>query len=178
MDDSKATPSGENTVHLLVTYMEMLERPAGDAFPAPIAQAVVASERPDAAAFLSLYRAVGEPLRWDQRLRMPTADLDNFLRSASTILYILRLDGRAVGLCEFDRADTGDVELTHFGLIPDVYGQRLGPFLLDSALRAVWDRGANRIWLHTDEWDHPKAQATYRRAGFSAFAQKLEEIVP
>ena len=176
MDDIKATASGENTVQLLVTYMEMLERPAGDAFPAPIAHAVVTSERPVAAAFLSLYRAVGEPLRWDQRLRMPRADLDDFLGSLSTGLYILRLDGRAVGLCEFDRVDTQDVELTHFGLVPEVYGKRLGPFLLDSALRAVWDRGANRIWLHTDEWDHPKAQDTYRRAGFSTFAQKLEQV--
>lgn len=165
-------------VQLLVTYMEMLRPPAGEAFPAPIAQAAVVSERLDAAAFLSLYRAVGEPLRWDLRLRMPAADLDVFLSNASTDLYILRLDGRAVGLCEFDRADTEDIELTHFGLIPDAYGKRLGPFLLDSALRAVWDRGANRVWLHTDEWDHPKAQATYRRAGFSVFAQKLEEIVP
>ncbi|WP_077967912.1 GNAT family N-acetyltransferase [Ensifer adhaerens] len=165
-------------VQSLVTYMEMLRRPAGEAFPPPVAHATVASERPDVAAFLSLYRAVGEPLRWDQRLRMLPADLGSFLNSSSTNLYILRLDGRAVGLCEFDRADTPDVELTHFGLIPDVYGKRLGPFLLDNALRAVWDRGVNRVWLHTDEWDHPKAQDVYRRTGFSIFTQKLEEIGP
>ncbi|WDZ76251.1 GNAT family N-acetyltransferase [Ensifer adhaerens] len=165
-------------VQLLVTYMEMCRQPAGEALPPPIVHAAVASERPDAASFMSLYRAVGEPLRWDQRQSMPAADLDHFLSSPSTGLYILRLEGRAVGLCEFDRIDTPDVELTHFGLVPEAYGRKLGPFLLDSALRSVWDRGPNRIWLHTDEWDHPKAQDTYRRAGFSVFTQKLEEIEP
>ncbi|MEI3852144.1 MULTISPECIES: GNAT family N-acetyltransferase [unclassified Ensifer] len=163
-------------VQLLVTYMEMREQSAGEALPPPIEHAAVAPERLYAAAFLPLYRAVGEPLRWDQRLRMPAADLDCFLHSASTGLYILRLEGRAVGLCEFDRVDTPDVELTHFGLVPEAYGRKLGPFLLDRALRAVWEGGAKRIWLHTDEWDHPKAQDTYRRAGFSVFAQKLEEV--
>ncbi|OCP11145.1 MULTISPECIES: GNAT family N-acetyltransferase [unclassified Ensifer] len=163
-------------VQLLVTYMEMHKRPAGEALPPPIDHAVVAPERLATSEFLSLYRAVGEPLRWDQRLRMSAGDLDHFLQSASTGLYILRLENRAVGFCEFDRIDTSDVELTHFGLIPDVHGRRLGPFLLDSALRAVWDRGPQRIWLHTDEWDHMKAQDTYRRAGFRMFAQKLEEV--
>ncbi|MEI2299297.1 GNAT family N-acetyltransferase [Ensifer sp. MJa1] len=165
-------------VRLLVTYMEMREPPAGEALSPPIEHAAIAQERPDATSFLSLYRAIGEPLRWDQRLRIPRADLDRFLGSPSTGFYILRLEGRAVGLCEFDRVDTTDVELTHFGLIPDAYGKRLGPFLLDNALRAVWARGASRIWLHTDEWDHPKAQDVYRRAGFSTFAQKFEEIEP
>ncbi len=163
-------------VELLVTYMEMRTQPAGEALPPPIEHAAVASERPDAAAFLSLYRAVGEPLRWDQRLQMPAADLGGFLSSPAAGFYILRLNGRAIGLCEFDRVDTPDIELTHFGLIPEAYGRKLGPFLLDSALRAVWVRRPNLVWLHTDEWDHPKAQDTYRRAGFSVFAQKHEEI--
>ncbi|MBV7520051.1 N-acetyltransferase [Ensifer sp. ENS12] len=163
-------------VQLLVTYMEMRGQRAGEALPPPIEHAAVAPELPDAATFLSLYRAVGEPLRWDQRLRMSAAELDGFLRSESTGLHILRVDDRAVGLCEFDRVGTPDIELTHFGLVPEAYGRKLGPFLLDSALRAVWSRGPNRIWLHTDEWDHPKAQDTYRRAGFSVFAQKREEV--
>ena len=91
-------------VQLLVTYMEMRGQRAGEALPPPIEHAAVAPELPDAATFLSLYRAVGEPLRWDQRLRMSAAELDGFLRSESTGLHILRVDDRAVGLCEFDRS--------------------------------------------------------------------------
>jgi GNAT superfamily N-acetyltransferase len=178
VDDSKKSASEATSVRLLVTYMEMLNRPAGDALPPPVEHVTVRPERPDAATFLRLYRAVGDPLRWDQRSRMPATDLDRFLASPSTGLFILRLDGRALGLCEFDRIDTSDVELTHFGLVPEAYGRKLGPYLLDSALRTVWDRGPERIWLHTDEWDHPKAQDVYRRTGFSVFAEKLEVIEP
>ncbi|MGH6805536.1 MAG: GNAT family N-acetyltransferase [Ensifer adhaerens] len=163
-------------VQLLVTYMEKRARPAGEPLLPPVEGAAFALERLPAEQFLSLYRSVGEPLRWDQRLRMAADDLETFLRSPSTALYILRVEGRAVGLCEFDRADTADVELTHFGLIPEVQGKRLGPFLLDGALRAIWDRAPDRVWLHTDNWDHAKAQDTYRRAGFGIFDQKLEEV--
>ncbi|NVD41027.1 GNAT family N-acetyltransferase [Ensifer sp. HO-A22] len=163
-------------VQLLVTYMEMRTRPTGEPLPSPVENAAFALQRLEAEPFLSLYRAVGEPLRWDQRLRMSADTLDAFLRSPSTAVYTLRVDGRAVGLCEFDRVESSDIELTHFGLIPDMQGRRLGPYLLDAALRAVWDRAPQRIWLHTDEWDHAKAQDTYRRAGFGIFAQKLEEV--
>lgn len=163
-------------VQLLVTYMEMRAPPTGEPLLPPFEDAALAPERLAAEEFLSLYRAVGDPLRWDQRLRMPPDDLDAFLSSPSSALYILRLEGRAVGLCEFDRADTADIELTHFGLIPEVQGKRLGPFLLDGALRAIWDRAPDRVWLHTDEWDHAKAQDTYSRAGFGIFDQKLEEV--
>ena len=163
-------------VQLLVTYMQMRVRPAGEPLPSPVENAVLAPERLEAEQFLSLYRAVGEPLRWDQRLRMPADDLDAFLRSPSTAIYILRVGGRAVGLCEFDRIDTADIELTHFGLIPEMQGRRLGPYLLNGALRAIWDRAPDRVWLHTDEWDHAKAQETYHRAGFSVFDRKHEEV--
>lgn len=163
-------------VQLLVTYMEMRGRPIGEPLLPPVEGTTFALERLPAERFLSLYRAVGEPLRWDQRLRMPAGALDAFLRSPSTAVYILLVDGHAAGLCEFDRVDTADIELTHFGLIPEMQGRRLGPYLLDAALRAVWDRAPDRVWLHTDEWDHPRAQDTYRRAGFAVFARKLEEV--
>lgn len=116
-------------VQLLVTYMEMRTRPTGEPLLPPVEGTAFAPERLAAEEFLSLYRAVAEPLRWDQRLRMPADELDAFLRSPSTALYILRVEGSAVGLCEFERADTSDVELTHFGLIPQAQGRRLGPFL-------------------------------------------------
>ncbi len=163
-------------VQLLVTYMEMRGRPTGEPLPVPVESAAFALERLTAEQFLPLYRAVGEPLRWDQRLRMPADALDTFLRSPSTAVYVLRVGGLAVGLCEFDRVDTADIELTHFGLIPEMQGRRLGPYLLNGALRAIWDRAPDRVWLHWDEWDHAKAQETYRRAGFSVFDRKHEEV--
>ncbi|WP_192177554.1 GNAT family N-acetyltransferase [Mesorhizobium amorphae] len=161
-------------VDLLVTYMEMIAPPSGDAFAAPAAGAMVAHETLDIAGFVSLYRAVGEPVQWDQRLRMGSGELERLLALASTHIHVLRVDGEAAGLCEFNGVGQADVELTHFGLIPRFQGRKLGPFLLDRSLRAAWSHRPRRLWLHTDTFDHPGAQEMYRRAGFKPYAQRME----
>ncbi|MEP9372990.1 GNAT family N-acetyltransferase [Mesorhizobium sp. KR1-2] len=161
-------------VDLLVTYLEMTDAPQGAVFPAPVAAARIERETLDPAEYVALYRAVGEPLNWDMRLRMPAEELRDFLTNPATHVYVLRVDGRAVGLCEFDGVGQPEVELVHFGLIADVQGQKLGPCLLDRALREVWSHATQRVWLHTDTSDHPKAKSTYQRAGFRIFAERME----
>lgn len=161
-------------VDLLVTYMEMRSRDLAPARVSPAAAATVALERLDSAAYIDLYRAVGEPVQWDQRLRMPAEDLERLLASPSTHIHVLRVDGEAAGLCEFNGVSQAEVELTHFGLVPAFQGRRLGPFLLNQALCAVWSYAPERVWLHTDTYDHPSAQSVYRRAGFKPYAQRME----
>lgn len=163
-------------VELLVTYMEMTAPPAGPALPRPLPEAAVAREllrRPD---YLELYRGVGEALQWDLRLGMPDAALDAFLADPAADIHLLRVDGAPAGFCEMDRAALPDVEIVHFGLLPSVQGKRLGPYLLDQALRAVWQRDVRRVWLHTDTNDHAKAIATYERAGFRVYERRWESF--
>ena len=46
--------------------------------------------------------------------------------------------------------------------------------MLDRALRAVWSHAPQRVWLHTDTYDHPAAQSVYSRAGFKPYEQRME----
>ncbi|MBN9256502.1 MULTISPECIES: GNAT family N-acetyltransferase [unclassified Mesorhizobium] len=161
-------------VDLLVTYMEMSAPDSAPPKRAPLPGAVVARERLDPESYLPLYRAVGEPVNWDQRLRMPLAELRAFLQDTSTHIYVMRLDGRPIGLCEFAGVGGQHVELTHFGLVPDEHGRGLGSYLLDSALRAVWSTRPRRVWLHTDTCDDARAQPTYGKAGFVVFDRRVE----
>ena len=163
-------------VDLLVTYMEMTEPPSGAAFAVPVADATVERETLDIVSYIRLYRAVGEPVQWDQRLRMAADDLERLLALPSTHIHVLRVDGEAAGLCEFNGVGQPDVELTHFGLTPAFQGRKLGPYLLDRSLRAVWSHAPERLWLHTDTFDHPGAQAVYRRAGFRPYLQRVESF--
>jgi len=163
-------------VDLLVTYMEMTVPLAAPEVARPVHGAVVKREVLGRADYLDLYRAVGDAVRWDQRLLMPPSDLDAFLAGATSRIFVLRLGNWAVGLCEFDGSGGAEVELTNFGVIPEAQGRGLGPYLLDRALRSVWSEGARRVWLHTDTYDHPKAQAAYRRAGFAVFAERVENF--
>ncbi len=161
-------------VDLLVTYMEMLALPSGDAFAAPLSGAAVARETLDLSSYVDLYRAVGGPVQWDQRLRMAGPDLEMLLASVSTQIHVLRVDGEAAGFCEFNDVGQPAVELVHFGLVPAFQGLRLGPFLLDQSLRSAWSQRPERVWLHTDTHDHPAAQSVYERAGFRAYARRME----
>jgi GNAT superfamily N-acetyltransferase len=165
---------GAALVDLLVTYMEMRQADLAPARAKPAAAASVALERLDSASYISLYRAVGEPVKWDQRLRIPAAELARLLALPSTHIHVLRVEGAAAGLCEFNGVGQPDVELVHFGLVPAFHGRRLGPFLLDQALRAIWSHAPQRVWLHTDTYDHPAAQSVYGRAGFKAYEQRME----
>jgi ribosomal protein S18 acetylase RimI-like enzyme len=163
-------------VTLLVTYMEMTAPPREMA-PVPLDVSVqIDREVLERKSYLALYRSVGEPLQWDQRLRMAEGDLDAFLIASSTHLFVLRRDGQAIGLCEFDGVGNSEIELTNFGLVPEAQGQKLGPYLLDRALRSVWSYAPRRVWLHTDTQDHPKAQSVYQRAGFRIYAQRVENF--
>ncbi|MER8480717.1 GNAT family N-acetyltransferase [Mesorhizobium sp. M1163] len=161
-------------VDLLVTYLEMTGPPSGAGSAAPAPGAAVMRETLGLADYISLYRAVGEPVQWDQRLRMPLGDLERLLASPSTHIHVLRVDGEAAGLCEFTGVGEPVVELAHFGVVPALQGRKLGPYLLDRALRAVWSHEPERVWLHTDTHDHPGARSVYGRAGFKAYAQRME----
>lgn len=116
---------------LLTTYMEMKASPAGAPLSNPLAEVRIERETLGPADYLDIWRSVGEPLRWDGRLGMSPLALHAFLGAPTTHLYILRRNESPIGLCEFDRAGEADIELTHFGLIPQAQGRRLGPYLLD-----------------------------------------------
>jgi ribosomal protein S18 acetylase RimI-like enzyme len=161
-------------VDLFVTYLEMTSPPSGLALSPASTGTTIQREVLDPSQYLALYRAVGEPLQWDQRLRMPADDLRDFLSRSSTLVYVLRVEGQAVGFCEFDGVGGAEVELVHFGLVPAFQGRKLGPCLLDRALREIWSYAPQRIWLHTDTNDHPKAKSTYQRAGFRIYAGRME----
>jgi len=160
-------------VEVLVTYMELVAAPQPISMGQPDGVAI-ARERPSVDDYLSLYRAVGEPVQWDQRLRMPIDDLSALLAAPSTFVFVLRVNGRPVGLCEFEGVGGPSVELAHFGLVPEAQGRGLGRLLLNRALSDVWTHSPRRIWLHTDTNDHPRAVATYERVGFRIYDRRTE----
>lgn len=160
-------------VELAVTYMEMTA-PTVLSTRAPTGQATVAREQLDGEAYLSLYRAVGAPVQWDERLRMPPAALDALLVRPTTHLHVLRQDGAPLGLCEFIGVGGTDVELAHFGVVATVQGRGLGSYLLSRALAHCWRHAPRRIWLKTDTNDHPAAVRTYEKAGFHCIRTVLE----
>ena len=155
-----------------VSYLELTEAPA------PIqtrrAEERISRERPSVDEYLDLYGRVGKPLRWDQRLKMPRSELTLLLDSERSRIYIVRDDrDQALGLCEFERS-LPEIELKNFGLVPEARGRGLGSWLLHTALHHEWKSQPRRIWLHTDDWDHPAALRLYEKAGFRTYRVRQE----
>jgi GNAT superfamily N-acetyltransferase len=153
---------------LLVSYLSLRAPPCAASEEGP-GDVTIRREVLNIESYLSLYRSVGEPWRWDQRLKMDRDILSRYLKCSDCDIFIARRQesGTALGFCEFDSTHLPDVQLVNFGLVPDAQGRGLGSALLRAALHTVWrERIPQRIWLHTDEWDHPCALEVYRRAGF------------
>jgi GNAT superfamily N-acetyltransferase len=162
---------------LQVTYLEQLEPATAPAL--YWGSERVALETLTPASYLALYRRVGGPLRWDQRMSLPAEELESLLAGDTLHIYVLRDRGNeAIGFCEFDRSRFPDVELKNFGLVPEAQGRGLGPWLLATALQDEWRAKPQRIWLHTDTWDHPAAVQIYQRAGFRVFDVRMEPSDP
>ncbi len=150
-----------------------------ESVPSPEVPATVAAERLGVDAYLALYKEVGEAVRWDQRLQLDPDALAKLLAAPACRIHVLRgADSAAIGMCEFDRSGHPQVELKNFGIVPALYGRGLGGFLLASALQAEWADRPDRIWLHTDDWDHAAAVRTYERAGFRTYDLRQEAAGP
>jgi ribosomal protein S18 acetylase RimI-like enzyme len=67
-----------------------------------------------------------------------------------------------------------EIELKNFGLVMEAQGRGLGSWLLHTALHHEWQLQPRRIWLHTDDWDHPAALRLYEKAGFRAYSVREE----
>jgi ribosomal protein S18 acetylase RimI-like enzyme len=162
-------------MRVLTTYFEAFAPPPGAPVAAPAGEIAITEPRLDSVDYLKLYRRVGEPVAWDTRLHQAASELDALLRSDSVILYVLSLGAAPVGLCEFDLSAPVDIELTHFGLVPEAQRRGLGTYLLDCCLRRIWEARPRRVWLHTDTEDHPRAIPLYQRFGFRQFDQRWLE---
>lgn len=125
--------------------------------------------------YLDLYRAIGGPWRWDQRVRMPPAQLASYLDGDACAIQLLRRAGRAIGFCEFDLTERPIVQLMNFGLLAEFQGRGWGRALLQCSLARAFADGAREVWLHTDGWDHPAALALYLQVGFVVERTELKD---
>jgi GNAT superfamily N-acetyltransferase len=166
------TPVAPGKLAAVVTYLEMRAKPAG--FEAAGEYSLRKAVEPDPDWYRRLFRAVGEDWLWFSRLRMSDEELTAILHDPRVDLFVLEHEGREGGLLELDRRTTPDVELTFFGVTPDLVGKGAGRWLIAQAIDIAWSFQPRRFWLHTCTLDHPRALAFYRKAGFTAYARAVE----
>jgi GNAT superfamily N-acetyltransferase len=157
----------------VITYLEMLARPAGRRAPAPLEKlAVMRAEGCTVSFYRYLYDTVGAPWLWFERRLIDDATLAAQIGNPTIEIFVLYVRGVPAGFFELDTAAPRETKLCYFGLVPDFIGRRLGPYLLQAAIDRAWSRPIDRFWLHTSTFDHPKALRVYQQAGFVVYARR------
>jgi GNAT superfamily N-acetyltransferase len=124
----------------------------------------------DADLFRSIYRDVGAPYRWIDRLPWTDAQWRAHVSHPDLEMWLLFVNDVRAGYFELHfEPDGHSVEIAYFGLLPAFIGRGLGGALLTSAIRAARGRGDLRVWLHTCTRDHPHALTNYEARGFRVF---------
>jgi GNAT superfamily N-acetyltransferase len=68
----------------------------------------------------------------------------------------------------------GNAEIVYFGLVDGAVGKGVGRWLMQEAITRAFAKPVRRLWLHTCNYDHPKALRFYQVAGFRIFATGFE----
>lgn len=128
----------------------------------------------DTALHRRVYRMVGEPWLWSGHIDKTEAALSAYLGHPDVMSFALMEQDRPIGLLELAFGPPEGAEIVQFGLAPAEGGKGAGGWMMDQAIRIAREAGIRRLWLHTCNFDHPKAIAFYRRQGFRVYAQGFE----
>jgi GNAT superfamily N-acetyltransferase len=161
----------------IVSHLQMFALPAHAPVPAPRADlTLVRACRPTPAFYRFLYNGVGAAWLWTDRRHLDDAALRSIIDDDRVEVWVLYVAGVPAGYIELDRRLPPAIELAYFGLLPEFIGQRLGPWLLDQAIRLAWSYAPARFWVHTQTLDHPRALGLYQQLGFVKYHEETLEI--
>ncbi len=170
--------SGSGKLTAIITYLEMTERPTHRPhLPVGPAVALFRARNMMPAFYRYLYREVGREHHWMLRRAMDDATLDAIINAETTRIDVLYVDGCPAGFFELDSSRLPrDVEIAYFGLIGKYTGMGLGKWLLGAAIDAAWDRQPQKVTVHTNSLDHPRALPLYQKMGFVPVGRSEEEV--
>jgi GNAT superfamily N-acetyltransferase len=132
-------------------------------------------KNPKSIEYLALYKLVGSKWGWCGRLLLSSEELEDKLNSTFNQVWLFKSEGFLRGFFEIDRSKKGVAEIVYLGLLPEEIGRGYGKTFLDAAITTASGPTRDRVWLHTCEYDHPKALEMYLKAGFVITKETVEK---
>ena len=167
-------PVANDVLATIVTTLEMRRRPPLRPIPGSRFR-LVRWERPAIDRYRTLFARVGAPWLWFSRLVMADAALSAILGDPLIQVHaVTDPAGIEVGMVELDFRQPAACEISYFGLVPELAGQGHGRWLMAETLARAWNKGVERVWLHTCTLDHQGALGFYRAQGFVAVKRTIE----
>ena len=126
--------------------------------------------------FRYLYREVGRPHHWVDRLAWSDEQVAERLANANVSLWVMYVDGAPAGYAELERHTDDSIEIAYFGLLPEFTRRGLGKLMLTAAVERAWAQGTSRVWLHTCTLDDRAALPNYLKRGFAPYKEESYSV--
>lgn len=164
----------DSKISCRITYLERTAPPVRR----PVLPPDVNIERAtgiSAATYLELFREVGEPWLWWERLTLSETRLQALLDAPTTEIYLCHVAGGDVaGFAELDRQDATAPRICYLGLKRGFVGRGMGDLLIGHCVEKAWGPTVKRVELDTCDFDHPAALDFYQRHGFCIVREETE----
>ena len=123
------------------------------------------------------YKNVGKDHQWVDRLVWTDKKWIDYTSNKKVKTYIIKKKDDLVGYFELIfHEDKNEVEIAYLGLLEEYQNQKLGSYLLSSAIKESFLKKTNRVWVHTCSLDHKNALNNYIARGMKIFKKEYISI--
>ena len=124
------------------------------------------------------YKIVGKKHNWTDRLSWSESQWIQYSSDEKVKTYILKVEEDLAGYYELIfYNEKSEVEIAYLGLIENYHNQKLGSYLLSSAIKNSFTNNiTKRVWVHTCSLDHKNALNNYLKRGMKIFKKEVIEI--
>ena len=120
------------------------------------------------------YKMVGKKHQWLDRLTWTDKQWVDYTSDKKIKTYILKKKNDLVGYFELIlHKDQNEVEIAYLGLLQEFHNQKLGSYLLSSAIKNSFLEQPKRVWVHTCSLDHKNALKNYLSRGMKVFKKEF-----
>ena len=123
------------------------------------------------------YKNIGKKHKWIDRLIWTETQWINYVSNKNVKTYVFKFKNDLAGFFELiSHSEKKEVEIAYFGLLEEFQNKRLGSYLLYQAIQKSFNRGINRVWVHTCSLDHKNALNNYIARGMKIFKTEIIKI--
>ena len=134
-------------------------------------------DKPDFQINKFFYKNVGKKHHWVDRLSWTEKQWIKYTSDQKVKTYILKKGDDFVGYFELIfHYNFNEVEIAYLGLLEEYQNQKLGSYLLSSAIKKSFSKKTERVWVHTCSLDHKNALKNYISRGMKVFKKESISI--
>ncbi len=134
-------------------------------------------KKPDFQLNKFFYKNVGKKHHWVDRLIWSEEQWIDYVSDQKVRTYVLKDKDDLAGYFELIfHNDKNEVEIAYLGLLEEYINQKLGSYLLSSAIKNSFSLKPKRVWVHTCSLDHKNALKNYISRGMKVFKKETITI--